>query len=428
MENLFRQVVSEWLVSNPPRLVRRDERYYLGESAYAVIGPRRAGKTFFMFQIASDLLDAGWDRRSVLYINFEDVRFSALKPEHFGGFLKVIHEYGRERDGKIVLLLDEVQNIPSWGKWVRSLLDRRKYHVVLSGSSSKVGVREIPTELRGRYLDKLLLPFSFKEFLKFKGLNPRYYEAPEVGGQVLSALREYMQSGGFPEVVLNPERASALIDSYRQTVVYRDVIERHKIRDAASLELFMDLLGENFGKQFSITKITNYFGSLGLKKSKKTIANYLKALEDAFYVISVKRFGYNKREVLQQPSKVYPIDVGYFVRDEIGQKMEALVAVTLFKCAREHNLEIHYLNTEEGEVDFVVSEKTRVKELLQVTYTSSMSDIQKREIKSVVDASLLLKPGKVTIVTWDLEDEVKNNVKIRFVPLWKWLLGQSESR
>lgn len=154
----------------------------------------------------------------------------------------------------------------------------------------------------------------------------------------------------------------------------------------------------------------------------------MKALEDAFYVISVKRFGYNKREVLQQPSKVYPIDVGYFVRDEIGQKMEALVAVTLFKCAREHNLEIHYLNTEEGEVDFVVSEKTRVKELLQVTYTSSMSDIQKREIKSVVDASLLLKPGKVTIVTWDLEDEVKNNVKIRFVPLWKWLLGQSESR
>ena len=79
MENLFRQVVSEWLVSNPPKLVRRDERYYLGESAYAVIGPRRAGKTYFMFQIASDLLDTGWDRRSVLYINFEDVRFSALR-------------------------------------------------------------------------------------------------------------------------------------------------------------------------------------------------------------------------------------------------------------------------------------------------------------------------------------------------------------
>jgi predicted AAA+ superfamily ATPase len=94
-------------------LIPKEESYYLGESAFAIIGPRRAGKTYFMFQIASNLLSAGWDRQSVLYLNFEDVRFSALKPEDFGVFLKVVHELGKEKNGKIVLLLDEVQNIPS---------------------------------------------------------------------------------------------------------------------------------------------------------------------------------------------------------------------------------------------------------------------------------------------------------------------------
>lgn len=425
MEGVFREIVAGWFSSSLPSFVPRDYDFFLGDSAFAVVGPRRAGKTYFMFQVASQLMGSGWDRRSIIYVNFEDVRLSGLKPADYGSFVKVVHELGVERGGRLVLLLDEVQNIPLWGRWIRTLLDARRYYVVVSGSSSRLGVREVPSELRGRYLSRLLLPFSFREFLKFRGVSTAYSEAPEVSGRVLGALREYMRLGGFPEVLLHPEQAGFLIETYRQTVAYRDVVERHGIRDAASFELFMGLVEECFAKQFSITKTANHFRSLGLKKSKKTIANYLKALEEAFYIIAVKRFGYSAREVQQQPRKVYPIDLAYFRRDELGGKMEALVAIELYRRAERGGFEARYVKTERGEVDFALLRPPRVEELLQVTYASSPDEVDRRETVALVDAATTLRPRRTRVITWDLEETRSvEGVKVGFTPLWKWLLEQ----
>jgi Predicted ATPase (AAA+ superfamily) len=227
MEGTLRSLISEWFSSEIPKLVRRDISLPIRGNALALIGPRRAGKTFMMYQIASDLMQRGIARESIVYLNFEDLRLSNLRGEDFPTFLKILAEMTKPLPSgeKALLLLDEVQNPKEWGRWVRSLLDRG-YAVVVSGSSSKVGVREIPTELRGRYLERLVLPLSFREFLKFREVNIDYLEAPEKRGRILRYLREYLMLGGFPEVVLNPEHAKELLKVYRETVFYRDIIER----------------------------------------------------------------------------------------------------------------------------------------------------------------------------------------------------------
>ncbi|WP_202905229.1 ATP-binding protein [Vulcanisaeta thermophila] len=298
-----------------------------------------------------------------MYVNFEDIRLMGIKPNHFSTFLKVINELAREFKGRIAIMMDKTQNIPQWGRWVRSLLDRRRYHVVITGSSSKLGIAEIPTELRGRYIQRLLLPFSFREYLRARGFEARHLGAPEQLGKLLGLLRDYVTHGGFPEIVLRPDLARDLVRVYRDTVFYRDVVERHGIRDTHSFEVFMRIVEDSFGKYLSISSIHNYFRSLGIRKSKKTLANYLRYLEEALYIVTVRRYGTSTKAQLQQPRKVYPIDPAYFRRESLGPMMESIVAVELLRRGIEH----FYYRANNYEVDFVITQRGTPQQLLQVT-------------------------------------------------------------
>lgn len=151
------------------------------------------------------------------------------------------------------------------GSLGEDLLDRGgRYFVVLSGSSSKVRASDVATELRGgRYIDRLVLPFSFREFLRVRGGFEQEFlgGVPERHGKLLNYLRDYVLNGSLPEVVLKPEMASDLVRTYRQTIIYRDIIERYKIRDAAFFETFLEIVENNFGGYVSVTKLGNYFKS-----------------------------------------------------------------------------------------------------------------------------------------------------------------------
>lgn len=415
---MLREVIEEWFVFNLPRVIPRDISYLLPEgSALALVGPRRAGKTYFMYWIAQDLMSKGWPRSSIIYINFEDVRLSVLKPTDFSMFLKVINEEAREYNGKILLMLDEVQNLPEWGRWVRTLLDKGRYFVILSGSSSRVRASDVATELRGRYIDRLVLPFSFREFLRVRGFEQGFLEVPERHGKLLNHLRDYVLNGSLPEVVLRPEMASDLVRTYRQTIIYRDIIERYRIRDAAFFETFLEIVENSFGGYVSVTKLSNYFKSLGISKSKKTLSNYLKYLEESYYVVLIRRFGFSSREVIQQPRKVYPIDTAYFRRKSIEPMMESVVAVELMRRGLSYN----YLRINDYEVDFVINQEPR--EYIQVTYASAMDEIDRREFKALIRANEVLGRGVARVISWDLEDEIEiEGIKVKVTPLWRWLL------
>ncbi|MGQ9596598.1 MAG: ATP-binding protein [Thermoproteota archaeon] len=430
MEGMLREVFSSWLSREIPKLVEREYSTDLSNHVTAIIGPRRAGKTYFMFQIAKTLMEKDFSKENIAFVDLEDVRLQALKPEDYSTFVKTLHETFVEKDGKIILLLDEVQNLDSWEKWVRTLHDSQNYYIFVSGSSSKLSSKEVSTELRGRYVSKLILPLSFKEFLKFKNVEPRYLDAPEARGRLLQKLKEFMEFGGFPEVINKDYGKIELLRTYKETIFYRDVVERFRVRDVSSLDTFVKIIMENFGKYVSISKIGNYFKSLGLRKSKKTIANYLKYLETAFFLFPVEKFGYKTRERVMQPRKIYPIDLGFYKLSprfsiDYGVLMESLVAIELFKRSFYERTEFYYWKDYQGrEVDFIIKNGLSIRQLIQVTYASNKSEVKEREVEALIKASADLSCKKLLVITWDYEDEEKTDRRtIKYIPLYKWLLG-----
>jgi predicted AAA+ superfamily ATPase len=432
MENILREILSSWLAREIPRLIERDYPTEASKSIVAIIGPRRAGKTYFMFQIAKNLLSKGFLKENIAYLDFEDLRLKNLTSKHYSMFIKVLHELFTEKEGKIVLLLDEVQNLSEWGGWVRSLHNTNNYFIFISGSSSKLSLREVPTQLRGRYITRLILPLSFKEFLKFKGFEVKYLASPEVKGMLLQRLREYLNFGGFPEVVLEEsrERKLELLRAYRETIFYRDIVERFKVRDISSLETFLRLLEENFGKYFSISKVERYFKSIGVKKSKRTLRNYLKYFESSFFIFSVEKFSLKTKERVLQPKKIYSIDTGFYslvpkISEEYGGRIENLVARKLFERKfYEIDFDFFYFKDYAGrEVDFLIKKGLRIDELIQVTFASSIGEIEKEKLKVLINVSNNLKCNKLTVITWDLEliKEIDGK-QVKFIPLWKWLM------
>ncbi|VVB84272.1 AAA domain protein [uncultured archaeon] len=353
-----------------------------------------------------------------------------MKPEDYQELVKVLYELFHEKNGKIVLLLDEIQSLKDWEGWIRTLHSSGKYYIFITGSSSKLASREIATNLRGRYISKLILPYSFREFLAYRKFEIKYPATSEAKGKLLKNLREYLTFGGFPDVVKEPDEVSKLelLRTYRETIFYRDVVERYRIRDVSFLENFMGLVLENFGRYFSLSKTENYFKSLGLKKSKKTLSNYLKYLEDAFFMFSVPKFGYKTRVRVQQPVKVYPVDTGFYklmprFSQDIGVLMESAVAICLFRKKHGSELDFFYWKDyQQNEVDFVVKQGLGVTQLIQVTYADDSAGIEKREINALLKAGSELNCTDLLIITWDYEGEIEiKNKRILCTPLWKWL-------
>lgn len=421
MKQLLREIIKEWWERELPVVIPREinlQKYVLKKikKVISIVGFRRAGKTYLLF----DFIQRE-GKNNCIYVNFEDERIPE-DPKILTYLTSVIEEIA---PGKFILVLDEIQNIPLWSKWVRRMLDTNKYLIFISGSSSKLSSREISTELRGRTLTIELFPLSFNEFLQFK--NKSIKMTPE--SKILSLIREYLEFGGFPEVVLVEKgKKYLLIDEYYQTFLMRDIFERYNIRQKQVLkEIIRLLLNSTY---FTIGKITNILKSAGFKIGKATVANYIHYLREALFLYPVEIFSYKIKSQIQHPKKIYFADNFFISRystifsHNSGRLMENCVAIELFRRKfRDPLMEIFYWKDyREREVDFVVKNKTDI-ELIQVTYASSFQDIKEREIKALIKAGEELKNSKLYIITWDYEDkrEIANR-KVKFIPLWKWLL------
>jgi len=380
----------------------------------SIIGPRRAGKTwyfYFLFQ----------KEKNPMYVNFEDIAFKYLEPKEFFEILKIFSEIKYEPK---TLFFDEVQNLKNWSTLVRSLYDRN-FKIFITGSSSKLLPREISTELRGRTLSYLLLPFSFSEFLKAKNFRPET-EIFEKRGSLLKLLRTYLKEGGFPEVVLS-ENKEKILREYFNEIFYKDFVERHKIKSLEFGRFLFEFCFQNFSKEISFRKIKNFF-----KKSisDTTLYEYVEKLQDTLSVFFLER--YEKSVYLRKswPKKIYVCDLGLATilgfEGDIGKRMENVVFLELLRRTNKKPLmEIFYWrDSQEREVDFVIKEGLRIKQLIQVSFASDRNEINEREIKSLLKASELLKTKNLLCITWDYEGvEAIGRKKIKFLPLWKWLLS-----
>jgi len=419
-----------------PDIIDRELELRLSKikKAITIIGPRRAGKTFFLFNHMKRLKNV--KRNEILYVNLEDDRLLPLKLEDMDRILRTYYEiYPENRKKLIYMFLDEVQNVDDWELFVRRVLDSENVQVFLTGSSSKLLAKEIATSMRGRAIPYLILPFSFREFLKAKEIEVEKYLSSDKKAWIMKYLDEFVRWGGFPEIVLNNDESSRIrtLKDYIEIMLMRDMAERHKIKNITVLRMLINGLQASFSKEFSVHKFFNYLKSQGIKISKNTLYDYFRHFEDAFVILPVRRFSHSIREIEQSLPKVYQIDNGYAaqlgvgVSHNIGRLMENLVAVEwLRRKFLNPKLEFYYWKDVSGkEVDFVIKKGQKICELMQVCYDIEDFDTKLRETKALIKAGRELKCNNLLVITWDFEGtENIERKKIAFVPLWKWLLHE----
>jgi len=430
----IKKVLLEWKEREFPKIIERDIRINLfPKQIVTFTGVRRAGKTFLLYFIAKKLIEKEFKKEEILYINFEHELISEkTTAKDVRKFFEVHSELYKEEIKFI--LFDEIQKVKNWQSLVRRLYDEGKYHIFITGSSSELRPKELASMLRGRTINYTIFPLSFSEFLRFKNyaFDEKKIVLETYKGRFLRILKEYVQFGGFPDVVLSESsfEKEKLISSYFDTILLRDIIEKHNIRNSRLLEMFIKYLISISSFYFSATKTENYFKSIGEKCSKATLLDFFDYAEKSFLLFKTEIFSPKIKERKQYPVKVYCIDNGFinFINprfsEDFGRLMENLVAVQLLRMKENKALDIFYWrDSTNGEVDFVVKEGLRVKQLIQVTYASARDEIKEREIKSLIKASDLLKCKDLLIITWDYEGEEKfKGKKIKFLPLWKWLL------
>ena len=369
-----------------------------------ITGPRRAGKSFLAVRSI---------KGNFGYANFDDEVLAEVSD--FDELLKILHEvYG---DFKVIFL-DEVQNLPKW-ELVVSRLQRLGYNVVITGSNSKLLSSELATHLTGRYFEVRVFPFSFREFLrarKFEGTP----ELPMEEGKVLSHLNEYLQTGGFPEVVVKGYDARDYGRMLFDSIVLRDIVRRKNVRYSSALYDLALYLTSNFAREFTYTRLKNIF-DVG---SVHTLRNYVDYLEEAYLVLIARRFSHKLKETLKSPRKAYVIDPAFIEpanlsSPDFGRRMENAVAVELSR--RGYPL---YYWKERGEVDFVVKGRAGVECLIQVTKELTESNY-KREVGNLVEAGKKLGVQNLLLITWDGEEKLnEDGMSVEVVPLWKWLLDR----
>ena len=420
------EIIRDYQEMDLPDLIKRNIDIPLDlriKRAISIIGPRRAGKTYTMFQLMKILLERGVGRDRMLYINFEDYRLEGINYIDLKKIVEVYYEmYPENSRLKIWFFLDEIQNVGGWEKVVRNIMDRWNIQIFLSGSSSKLLSREIATQLRGRTLTYIVYPFSFKEFLRARNFRIKKYMSSYEKNRLLNLLNEYLVYGGYPEAVIERERRMKILREIWDVTIARDIIDRWRIRNIRALKLLIRALRKS--REFSIHKFYRYLKSLGLRISKNTLYNYIEYLNDSLVLYLLKKYSPSYKDIEMSIPKIFFVDNGLYMAEEsISKLMENLVFMELKRRNYVENEKLFYWKNSFGrEVDFIVLDG----ELIQVCYELTYEN-RDREIKSLIKASKQLNYKKLRILTWNQEDTINiNNRKIEITPLWKWLINKNQ--
>jgi len=433
-------ILKEWQEVWTPKLKERNIPELDVDSKVRKIltftGVRRCGKTYSMFQVINNLKEK-YGKENIFYINFEDERIEKKTETLTNLIPSLIKVYG-DGDKKYFLFLDELQIMPEWSRWLRRVYDNyRNITFFVSGSTSKLSSREIPTELRGRALDYEIFPLSFKEFLEFKDveIEKDFLFSERNLGMIKNLLSDYITYGGFPEIVLIDGEANKrrIIQDYFRTIINRDILERYNLKNKSLLsDFFISLLNTT---HFSVNKTVNTFKSQGKTAGKNTIINYTRYAEESYFCYFLPVFSYKIKSQAQHPKKVYFADNSFItalslkLSKNLGKLYENTVFLELKrKQSRNLFMDIYYWKNQlNEEVDFVIKENQKIKQLIQVCCNIDDADTKGREIRSLLKASKELKCKNLIMITEEYEGESEEEWfgikgKIKYIPLWKWLL------
>ena len=392
-------------------------------SIVAITGPRRCGKTFFIFQLIEYLCSNSISpvpRNRLFYINFEDDRLLPLTTSDLSSLLDAYFElYPDNRDKDNFIFLDEIHNVQGWQLFVRRLLDQENVRLFITGSSSKFSIRSLSPELGGRTLEYAIAPLSFKEFLAFKGLElAPDFAFSNLRFKIKNFLDEYIIYGGYPEVVLSDLSFKfRILKNYYDILVYKDLVEQFSIRNINLLKGLLKYLITHVGQSFSIN---SYFLDVQpkLHVSRETILEYISYFEQKGLISLVPIFSETQKIQQVNPKRIYTQDNG--IRNAVSfplpEHEEGLVKNLVFQKLKRSGNEVFFWKSR-GEVDFVGRDNGKL-QAINISYGRELGNGDTNPLLEFVQVT-----GKheadLTIITKDTE---KRERGVNFVPLWKWLL------
>ncbi len=394
------------------------------------IGVRRSGKSTYLYQIIQGLLDGGVDKENILYINFFDDRLHGLKHEGPGLVTEAYYSLFPEKKNaeKVYCFFDEIQSLPGWEPFVERLMRTEQCEVYITGSSAHMLSTEIATQMRGRALSWEIFPFSFREFLDYKGIKVPARLSTKKRLVIQKAFEEYWQTGGFPEVLgLEQHTRRKIHQEYFRAVLFRDLVERHDISHPRALTDLAHRLVDNIASLYSVNSLTGYLKSLGHKAPKSAVSDYLAWFEDAYFFFTTRIYDASLARSNTNPKKIYCIDHALVTSLSSGILVNSghLLENLVFTALRRTCPNIYYYKTRSGrEVDFIVSTDSRTRMLFQVCESLADTQTRKREITALNEAMTELGITSGTIVTRHEEQEVPVAAGvISILPIWRFLLS-----
>uniref|UniRef100_A0A831UDE0 ATP-binding protein n=1 Tax=Geobacter metallireducens TaxID=28232 RepID=A0A831UDE0_GEOME len=387
-------------------------------------GVRRCGKSTLMAQVIRELLARKVSPTAILRVNLEEPLFSS---EYSVELLEQIYRTYRERvqpEGKCWLFMDEVQNVPGWESWVRGRCETEEIKIFVTGSSSRMLSREIGTKLTGRNISFEVYPLSFREFLRFNGLEIATeldYVARKAA--VRKLFSDYLRYGGFPEVVLKERNddKELLLKGYFEDILYRDIVTRYEIRDVANLRNLAVYLLTNVARPTSITRLKNNFTI-----SQDKTENYVSAILESYLLFQLQMFSYSLKSTMRAGFKPYAVDTG--LRNRIAfafsEDMGWLVENVVFCHLKRRHEEVYY-HCGGSDTDFVVKEGMRITRRIQVWYEDvAETTMPDRELACFRKPPEGHEAAEAILVTNDLEEVIDTGVaRVRCIPAVKFLLG-----
>jgi predicted AAA+ superfamily ATPase len=418
----IKYVIRQSVERKLPQSVSREIDLPVGTGkVVGLAGVRRAGKTFLFFHAMRLLLEKGVSHEQMLYLNFEDDRLQPIVEGDLDLVLRSFRElYPNSLQEKVYLFLDEVQSAPGWELWARRLHDTENIEIFVTGSSSQLLARDLSTALRGRSITLEVFPLSFREFLAFRSI-PVVEADADNESRLRAALVEYLEWGGFPEIVLADETLRPLIlEEYTSLMLYRDIVERYGVRNEKLMRELLRHAFRNTASLLNVSKLHRDLASQGYQVSKNTLFEYLGYLEDAFLVFLLPIQEVSIRKQAHNPKKLHVIDTGLVsafkthpMRD-MGHRLET----TLFLHWRRRCKGLFYF-ADSAEIDLCDGEG---REFLNSCWDLANPETMERESRAMNFGANRWPAAKGQLVYHEYDPQVMSSIS-NSIPAWKVLLN-----
>lgn len=362
-----------------------------------ITGIRRCGKSYFLNLIVEELKNNGIKDENIILINLESMKYNSLKTKE--ELDDVVLNLTKNISGRFYLLFDEIQNIERWEKAITGYKVDFNCDIYITGSNSKLLSGELATFLAGRYMEIKMHPFSFNEFLSYKG-----------GNNEMELFQEYFKYGGMPFTLeLNSQQKIDYLNDIYNSIVLKDIVEKYKLRDVNLLNRLILYILDNIGNPFSVTGISKYLKHFNIKFSNNTLYNYLQYLENALIISKLPREDIQGKKLFKLSEKYYVTDHGFAAAllGERQQNIDGILENIVYIEFLRHGYDVSVGRIKNYEIDFICRKNKR-KVYVQVCFQLNSPETQEREFRPL---KLIDDNFEKTVISMDDFDFSRDGIK-----------------